>query len=140
MGREGGGGGGGEGGVRVGGGGVDGGGGAVEDDALDWGACRWTRGRVGKVAGVMAEVGRGLRPGGVCRFLGNGRWRDEGVAKWQRRLNGIQGVLFGGCQLDLHMDELISGAGIGVCEQGEFLGEGLRIYSSMYSGCVKKPE
>jgi ubiquinone/menaquinone biosynthesis C-methylase UbiE len=112
----------------------------VEDESFDCVTCTWTLCTVASVAEVMAEVGRVLRPGGVFRFLEHGRSRDEGVAKWQRRLNGIQGVLFGGCQLDLHMDELISGAGIGVCEQGEFLGEGLRIYSSMYSGFVKKPE
>jgi SAM-dependent methyltransferase len=112
---------------------------AVEDASFDCVVCTWTLCTVPSIAAVMAEVGRVLRPGGTFRFLEHGRSRDDGVARWQRRLNGVQGTLFGGCQLDREIEVCVGEAGVGVLEHEEFVAEGLAIFSSMYGGVVTKP-
>ena len=111
----------------------------LEDDSFDCVTCTWTLCTIPTIEDALSEIARVLRPGGEFRFLEHGRSRETGVARWQRRLNGVQGVVFGGCQLDRPIDELVAGAGIGAFEHEEFYAEGLRIYSYMYSGVVRKP-
>ena len=65
------------------------------------------------VEAAVAEVRR-VRPGGVFHVLEHGLSPDPGVAAWQRRLNGLQGRLAGGCHLDRDAAALVRGAGFEV--------------------------
>ncbi len=65
-------------------------------------------------AAAVAEVRRVLRPGGVFHVLEHGLSPDPGVAAWQRRLNGLQGRLAGGCHLDRDAAALVRDAGFEV--------------------------
>jgi ubiquinone/menaquinone biosynthesis C-methylase UbiE len=63
------------------------------------------------VATALQEVARVMRPGGSVHIAEHGRSPDHGVASWQRRLDGMQQRLFGGCHLTRDPIALISEAG-----------------------------
>lgn len=63
-------------------------------------------------ARAVAEVRRVLRPGGVFCFLEHGLSPDARVATWQRRLDPIQGAVFGGCQLSRDTLAMVRDAGL----------------------------
>ena len=71
------------------------------------------------VATALSEVRRVLRPGGSLSFLEHGRAPDEGVARWQGRLEPLQKRVFGGCHLTRDMPALIAAAGLEVVEVRE---------------------
>jgi ubiquinone/menaquinone biosynthesis C-methylase UbiE len=49
--------------------------------------------------GALAETRRVLKPGGRILFSEHGLAPDEGVAKWQRRVEPVWKALAGGCHL-----------------------------------------
>lgn len=63
------------------------------------------------VDGALAEIHRVLRPGGSFEFLEHGLSPEQGVARWQHRLDPLQKATAGGCHLTRDMPELIRGAG-----------------------------
>lgn len=69
---------------------------------------------------ALAEVRRLLEPGGVLAFLEHGLSPEPAVARWQRRLDPLEGALAGGCQLTRDVPALVRGAGLEVedLEQG----------------------
>lgn len=50
-------------------------------------------------AGALAETRRVLKPGGKILFTEHGLAPDEGIAKWQRRVEPVWKPLAGGCHL-----------------------------------------
>jgi len=57
---------------------------------------------------ALREVVRVLKPGGRMLFLEHGLSPDAGVAKWQRRLNGMQRLCADGCTLTLDLRKLFA--------------------------------
>ncbi|MEL6372629.1 MAG: class I SAM-dependent methyltransferase [Pseudomonadota bacterium] len=49
---------------------------------------------------ALQEARRILKPDGCILFCEHGRAQDEGVARWQDRLDGLWGTLAGGCHLN----------------------------------------
>ena len=80
------------------------------------------------------EYLRVLRPGGRFHFLEHGRSPDPGVARWQRRLNPLQKLFAGGCQLTVPVEAVIREAGFEIESLENFYMEGPRINSYMYLG------
>lgn len=64
------------------------------------------------VAAALAEVRRVLRPGGRLHVLEHGLAPNPRVARWQRRLDPLQGLVAGGCHLSRDVPALISEAGL----------------------------
>jgi len=54
---------------------------------------------------------RVLKPGGSFHFVEHGHSPDEKVARWQDRLQPLNGRLAGGCHLNRHISEDIERAG-----------------------------
>jgi len=61
-----------------------------------------------KALGGMRRV---LKPGGELLFCEHGRAPDPGVAKWQDRLNGVWGMIGGGCNLNRDVPAILQNAG-----------------------------
>ena len=87
----------------------------AEDDAsVDCVLSTLTLCTIPDATAALAEVRRVLRPGGRLHFLEHGLAPDPGVAAWQRRLDPLQGRLFGGCHLTRDVPALVTEAGLDV--------------------------
>ncbi|MEL6663393.1 MAG: class I SAM-dependent methyltransferase [Pseudomonadota bacterium] len=60
---------------------------------------------------ALSEVRRVLKPGGRILFSEHGLAPDEGIAKWQRRVEPVWKRLAGGCHLTRDTGDLLSSAG-----------------------------
>lgn len=61
---------------------------------------------------ALAEVIRVLRPGGTLHFFEHGLADDEGVQRWQRRLEPLQKRICDGCHLTRPIDVMVAESGL----------------------------
>jgi ubiquinone/menaquinone biosynthesis C-methylase UbiE len=85
-----------------------------EDASVDCVLTTLTLCTIPDLAAALAEVRRVLVPGGRLHFLEHGQAPDERVAAWQRRLDPVQGRLFGGCHLSRDIPSHVAEAGLEV--------------------------
>jgi ubiquinone/menaquinone biosynthesis C-methylase UbiE len=95
-----------------------------EDNSYDAALSTWTLCTVPDPAAALAELRRVLKPGGTLHFLEHGLAPDEGVRRWQRRLNPVQKMMTGGCQLTRPIVELLTVAGFMITSADVFYEEG----------------
>lgn len=60
---------------------------------------------------ALREARRVVRPGGRLHVLEHGLAPDEGVRRWQRRLEPLQRAVGGGCHLTRDIPALVGGSG-----------------------------
>ncbi|MFO0722786.1 MAG: class I SAM-dependent methyltransferase [Myxococcota bacterium] len=88
---------------------------------------------------ALRQLNRVLKPDGRLYFLEHGRSEDEGVRRWQDRLNGFQGFICGGCNLNREIDRLIDAAGFEIERIERYYGRsGPRPMVCLYRGVAKK--
>jgi ubiquinone/menaquinone biosynthesis C-methylase UbiE len=110
----------------------------VEDASVDHVLTTWTLCTIPGVEQALGEIRRVLRPGGSLHFLEHGRSPDDGVARWQDRLNPLQERLFGGCHLNRPIDQLVSDAGLQVTEIDNYYLKGPKPLGYMFEGVATK--
>jgi SAM-dependent methyltransferase len=97
------------------------------DESYDAALSTFTLCTIPDVRAALAEVRRVLRPGATLHVLEHGLAPDPGVARWQRRLDGLQGRLAAGCHLTRDAPRLVEDAGLAVerLDQSYLPGPGL---------------
>jgi ubiquinone/menaquinone biosynthesis C-methylase UbiE len=83
---------------------------------------------------ALREARRVLKPSGELLFAEHGLAPDEGVQRWQRRLNPLWRRVAGGCNLDRKIDALIGAAGFRLAGLQTEYAKGPRPMSYVYSG------
>jgi ubiquinone/menaquinone biosynthesis C-methylase UbiE len=94
------------------------------DGSFDCALSTWTLCTIPDVDAALAELRRVLVPGGQLRFVEHGLAPDEGVRRWQRRLEPVQKRIAGGCHLTRPVVEMLTGAGFTVTEMDAFYEKG----------------
>jgi ubiquinone/menaquinone biosynthesis C-methylase UbiE len=91
-----------------------------DDDSFDAALSTWTMCTIPEIEQALGEIRRVLKPGGTLRFVEHGLAPDEGVRRWQRRLEPVQKRVFGGCHLTREIPVLIREAGFEIEELDVF--------------------
>lgn len=83
----------------------------LPDDSIDTVVITFVLCTIPDWAGSLAEVRRVLKPGGKVLFSEHGLAPDQGVAKWQRRVERFWKPLAGGCHLTRDANAMLTDAG-----------------------------
>lgn len=114
----------------------------LEDHSVDAALSTFTLCTIPDAARALRELHRVLRPGGRLHFLEHGLSPETGVARWQRRMNGLQQRIAAGCNLDRPIDQMVGDAGFDVQQLGHDYLRGPRFarpWGYLYRGVAVKP-
>jgi ubiquinone/menaquinone biosynthesis C-methylase UbiE len=109
----------------------------AEDGSFDAVVSTFTLCTIPDVGTALRQMRRVLKPGGRLFFLEHGRSDEARVQRWQDRLNGVQRYLFGGCNLNRAMDQLITEAGFDVERLERYYATGLKTVTYLYRGIAR---
>ena len=95
-----------------------------EDDSFDTALSTWTMCTIPDLEQALGEIRRVLKPDGRLRFVEHGLAPDEGVRRWQHRLEPVQKRVFGGCHLTREIPDMLRDAGFDITELDVFYEDG----------------
>jgi ubiquinone/menaquinone biosynthesis C-methylase UbiE len=81
------------------------------DESFDSVVSTYTLCSVADPVAVLEQIRRVLKPAGRFHLLEHGLADEPGVQRWQQRLNGLNGLLLGGCTLNRDIERLVRQAG-----------------------------
>lgn len=110
----------------------------VEDNSVDHVVSTMSLCTIPDVAKALSETFRVLKPGGTLVFLEHGLSPEPKLAARQNKLNGLQQRLFGGCNLNRQMFDLINASGLELVDSANFTMPGPKFLGYMYTGSARK--
>ena len=110
----------------------------LDSESVDGVLSTWTMCTIPDIGEALREINRVLRPGGELHFVEHGRSPDAGVATWQDRLNPLQRLWAGGCNLNRPIDRLVAEAGLEMSRLDNFYMSGLKATGYTYEGVARK--
>jgi ubiquinone/menaquinone biosynthesis C-methylase UbiE len=107
----------------------------LEDASVDTVLSTWTLCTIPDAVQAIREVRRVLRPGGTLHFVEHGKSDDEGVKRWQDRLNGLQQRIAGGCNLNRDIAAVVTDGGMTISKLDRYYGPGEpKPFGCLYEG------
>lgn len=88
----------------------------LEDDSVDSILLTYTLCTIPDWSTALQQMRRVLKPGGRLIFTEHGEAPDEGVLKWQNRINPLWKKLAGGCNLNRKIPRLLTDSGFAIDE------------------------
>lgn len=108
---------------------------SVGDASVDAVLCTWSLCTIPDAVAAVSEARRVLKPGGTFHFIEHGLAPDDGVRRWQSRLNPIQNRVGGGCNLNRDISALIEAGGLSITKLDRYYSAGEpKAFGSMYEG------
>ena len=86
----------------------------LPDNSIDTILITYTLCTIPNLNKSMTEMKRVLKPGGKFIFCEHGIAPDKNIIKWQRRINPIWGIFFGGCNINRNIPKIISESGFNI--------------------------
>lgn len=109
----------------------------LEDDSVDTVLVTYTLCTIPDVMPALAGMRRVLKPGGRLLYCEHGKALDEGVYKWQERLNPGWQRLAGGCNMHRDIPALLDESGFAVEDDNRMYIPGLRVLSYNFWGVAR---
>jgi len=109
------------------------------DNSLNAVVSTYTLCTIKNVELVLKEIHRILKPDGKFYFLEHGLADNPKTQKWQHRLNPLQNIWAGGCNLNRDIKSLIRNAGFNILElKNYYMKRDPKILGFMYEGIAVK--
>jgi len=109
------------------------------DNSIIGVASTYTLCSIKNIDSALNEIYRVLKPGSRYYFLEHGLADNPRTQKWQHRLNPIQNIWAGGCNLNRDIKSLISDAGFNFIElKNYYMKRDPKIVGYMYEGIAIK--
>jgi ubiquinone/menaquinone biosynthesis C-methylase UbiE len=107
----------------------------LPDASVDAALCTWSLCSIPDPVAAVREVRRVLRVDGRLHFVEHGVAPDEGVRRWQARLNPLQQRLVGGCSLVRDIPAILRAGGMTITHLDTYYGLGEpKALAAMYEG------
>jgi len=110
-----------------------------QDNSINAAISTYTLCSIKNVTSALNEIYRVLKPGGNYYFLEHGLADNPKTQKWQYRLNPIQNIWAGGCNLNRDIKSLIINSGFKIPElKNYYMKRDPKIVGYMYEGIAVK--
>jgi ubiquinone/menaquinone biosynthesis C-methylase UbiE len=106
----------------------------VDRGSIDTLVTTWTLCSIPDAGAALQEMRRVLKPDGQFLFVEHGQAPEEGVRKWQNRINPVWNKIAGGCHLNRPIRALVEGAGFKIERLDLGYAKGPRPMTFFYEG------